>query len=147
MSLQAWLENAWLRPHQSSMQEILSLLGIVYRDLEDATHRGLSADWRFGIAYNAALKPCTCLLYAEGFRSEKNLAHYRALLSLPLILGNERQEEAAYLDACRMKRNTLEYDNAGVATNQDAEELLNYVQGLRDDVIAWLKQTHPTLID
>lgn len=26
----------------------------------------ISADWRFGIAYNAALKLCTILLYASG---------------------------------------------------------------------------------
>ena len=48
----------------------------------------ISADWRFGIAYNAALKLCTILLYAEGYRPEKTLQHYRTIQALPLILGN-----------------------------------------------------------
>ena len=56
--------------------------------------------------YNAALKLCTILLYAEGYRPEKTLAHYRTLQALPLILGTERQDDADYLDTCRSKRNT-----------------------------------------
>jgi hypothetical protein len=37
------------------------------------------------IAYNAALKLCTILLFASGWRPEKNLAHYRTLTALPLM--------------------------------------------------------------
>jgi hypothetical protein len=36
-----------------------------------------SLDIRFGIAYNAALKLCTILLYTEGYRPEKTLQHFR----------------------------------------------------------------------
>jgi hypothetical protein len=87
MSLQVWANNGWLRSHKTSREEIGNLLEIVQRDLKDAQGPGLSADWRFGIAYNAALKLCTVLMYCEGFRPEKNLAHYRTLQALPLILG------------------------------------------------------------
>ena len=146
MSLQTWYENGWLRRHQTSQEEIGNLLGIVYRDLEDAQGKSLSSDWQFGIAYNAALKLCTCLVYAEGFRLEKNLAHYRTLQALYVILGDTHRNDAAYLDACRMKRNTLEYDIAGVATQADADELLAYVQELREMVIKWLKEQHPDLM-
>jgi hypothetical protein len=34
----------------------------VGRDLKDASAGGLSHDWQFGIAYNAALKLCLILL-------------------------------------------------------------------------------------
>ena len=54
-------ESAWLRPHTTSKGEISSLLAIVERDLADA-RREISADWRFGIAYSAALRLCTILL-------------------------------------------------------------------------------------
>jgi hypothetical protein len=74
MSLQKWLKNGWLRPHKSGKKEIAALLRIIDRDLQDAAG-DISADWRFGIAYNAALKLCTILLYAEGYRPEKNLQH------------------------------------------------------------------------
>jgi hypothetical protein len=78
MSLQSWANNGWLRPHQTSPQEIKDLLAIVDRDLADA-HGDISADWRFGIAYNAALKLCTILVHASGFRPEKTLQHYRTI--------------------------------------------------------------------
>lgn len=82
-----------------------------------------------GIAYNAALKLCTVLLYNSGFRPEKNLAHFRTLQSLPLILGNKHRENADYLDTCRKKRNETEYDFA--ANVSEDEELLNFCLELK----------------
>ena len=113
MSLESWYKNGWLRPYRTSPSQIAELFAIATRDLEDARTERLSTDWQFGIAYNAALKLCTILLYAEGYRPEKNLAHYRTLQALALILGPERQGDADYLDSCRSKRNTAEYDSAG----------------------------------
>jgi hypothetical protein len=111
MSLEIWAKNGWLRPHKIARQEIVDLLGVVARDLEDA-QRDLSTDWKFGIAYNAALQLCTILLNASGYRAEKLQAHYRTLQSLPLILGPDRKDDADYLDTCRKTRNTAEYDRA-----------------------------------
>ena len=83
MSLENWQSNGWLRPHKTTASQIAQLLEIVDRDLKDAATARLSQDWQFGIAYNAALKLCTILLYAEGYRPEKNLAHYRTLQAMP----------------------------------------------------------------
>jgi uncharacterized protein (UPF0332 family) len=146
MSLKQWASNGWLKTHKTSAEEIGNLLAIVQRDLQDASKKVVSDDWRFGIAYNAALKLCTVLLYAEGYRPEKNLAHYRTLQALPLILGDKRKGDADYLDACRNKRNTVEYDYVGGATESDAEELVEFSRELEKDVLAWLKKEHPDLI-
>ncbi len=143
MSLQNWLNNNWIRKHTSSAQEINNLLEIVERDIKDAGFREVSPDWRFGIAYNAALKLCTILLYAEGFRPERNLAHYRTIQSMPLILGPDKEEDANYLDTCRTKRNTLEYDYAGGITHEEADELLNFVSELKKEVVDWIWKKHP----
>lgn len=62
MTLRQWSDNGWLHPHTTSRQEIANLLNIVERDLHDAKVGGVSNDWQFGIAYNAALKLCTILL-------------------------------------------------------------------------------------
>ncbi len=70
MTLKNWLEYGWLRAHKSSKKEISDLFQIIDRDLQDAAG-DISTDWRFGIAYNAALKLCTILLRAEGYRPEK----------------------------------------------------------------------------
>ena len=145
MSLQKWLEYGWLRPHQSSRKEIAGLLRIIDRDLQDAVG-DISADWRVGIAYNAALKLCTILLYAEGFRPEKTLQHYRAIQALPLILGRHHEVDAKYLDTCRNKRNIVEYDYVGGVTEEDVEELIAFVNELREEVILWLKKHQPDLL-
>lgn len=145
MSLKQWVDNGWLRAHRTSAQEISSLLAIVDRDLRDADGT-ISPDWRFGIAYNAALKLCTILLHASGYRPEKNLQHYRTLQALPLILGPARQADAEYLDACRTKRNTVEYDHVGGATDDDADELIAFTRELRAAVVDWLAKHHPELL-
>jgi hypothetical protein len=145
MTLKQWAENGWLEYHATSAEEIANLLAIVERDLADA--RGeISADWRFGIAYNAALKLCTILLHAEGYRATRTLQHYRTIQALPLILGPKHRGEADYLDACRKKRNIVEYDYAGGATEDEASELADYVMELRDEVLNWLKQNHLQLL-
>jgi hypothetical protein len=145
MSLELWRKNGWLRPHQTTRAQIAELFAIVERDLADAHTERLSTDWQFGIAYNAALKLCAILLHAEGFRPEKTLAHYRTLQALPLILGAERQNDADYLDACRAKRNTAEYDSAGQISPEEARELVAFAGELRTTVNEWLKIKHPAL--
>lgn len=145
MSLQQWVDHGWLRPHKTSREEIENLLQIVNRDLEDAV-ADISPDWRFGIAYNAALKLCTVLLYAEGFRPERTLQHYRTIQALPVILGKDKTSDAQYLDACRNKRNIAEYDYVGGITEQDANELIEFAGDLRRNVTEWLKEKHPDLV-
>lgn len=99
-----------------------------------------------GIAYNAALKLCTILLHASGYRPEKNLQHYRSIAALPLILGDQWKDEADYLETCRRKRNIAEYELAGVATEVDTAELVAFVKELRQEVLNWLNKYHPELL-
>ena len=145
MSLKQWAENGWLKPHKTSAKEISDLLRIVARDLQDAAG-SISADWQFGIAYNAALKLCTILLYASGYKPEKTLQHYRTIQALPLILGNTYKEDAKYLDTCRNKRNIAEYDYVGIASGDDVNELVEFVKELREKIMQWLKEKHPQFV-
>ncbi len=145
MSLKQWADNGWLKPHKTSQKEISDLFMIVERDLQDASG-SISADWRFGIAYNAALKLCTILLYASGYKPEKTLQHYRTIQALPVILGNTFKEDAKYLDTCRNKRNTAEYDYVGAAGADDVDELIGFVKELYEAIIKWLKEKHPQLV-
>jgi len=145
MTLKQWESNGWLKAEPPSKDEVANLLAIVERDLKDAAG-SISPDWRFGIAYNAALKLCTVLLRAEGFRASHGLQHYRTITAMPLILGVSRKADAEYLDACRTKRNTVEYDYVGGASDADAQELLEFTARFRDDVFQWMKQNHPELL-
>jgi hypothetical protein len=145
VSLKQWEANGWLKPHKTSPNEIGNLLAIVSRDLEDAKG-GVSPDWRFAIAYNAALKLCTVLLYAEGYRPSHGAHHFRSILAMPLILGPTSQPDADYLDACRNKRNAVEYDYVGAATEEEAEELRAFVDEFKEAVHRWLVERHPGLL-
>jgi hypothetical protein len=145
VSLKQWADNRWLKPHRTSRKEISGLLSIVERDFNDA-QRDISSDWRFGIAYNAAVKLCRILLSAEGYRPSHELQHYRTLAALPEILGEAKKADAEYLDDCRKKRNIVEYGDVGGASESDADELIGFVKEFKDEVITWLKKNHPELL-
>ena len=145
MSLQDWAKARWIQPYTTTRQQIAAQFETVDRDLEDA-QKGISADWQFSIAYNASLQLCSILLNAAGWRPEKNLAHYRTLQSLPLILGNDWQDDADYLDTCRSKRNKTEYEAIGQVTGAEAKELADFAAKLREEARTWLKNNHPDLL-
>jgi hypothetical protein len=145
MTLAQWVENGWLQPHKTSRKEIVNLFGIVNRDLL-AAKDSITADWQFGIAYNAALKLCTILLYTEGYRPAGAFKHYRPIQALPLILGPERKSDTEYLENCRKKRNIVEYEYVGAVTDEDVAELMDFVRELKRTVEEWLRMHHSDLL-
>lgn len=114
MSLADWEKNSWLKSHSTSREEVQNSLQIIQRDLKDSLATNVSFDWRFAMAYNAALQICTVCLYCSGYESARGQSeHYRVIQSLPLTMGNEYNEIRDYLNACRAKRNISDYDMAG----------------------------------
>ena len=67
-------------------------------------------------------------------------------MALPLILGQSKRDDANYLDSCRTKRNKVEYDYVGGASNADANELIEFATELKVEVMKWLKDNHPELL-
>ena len=55
-SLEIWLQQGWLKRHDSSAQEIGEQLAAADRDLGDA-RKDLSDAWRFAIAYTGRIQP------------------------------------------------------------------------------------------
>ena len=145
MSLRDWLKNAWLTEHETSPQEIADLLSIIDRDLHDSQSPGLSADWRLGIAYNAALHVAITGLAIEGYRVARESHHFRAIQSLAFTLGCDDQL-IAQLDAFRKKRNISDYERAGSVSAQEAQEVFNLAKTLRDQLTRWLQEAHPDLL-
>jgi hypothetical protein len=124
--------------------ELDSLRSIVARSLSDVAAKGLSADARFIMAYDAARTLSVMIVRAAGYRPRSVGAHYNTFLAL------EAAEPAfaplsAYFDGCRTKRNVSEYDGAGGVTDTEAEELLKTVQQFAKDAEAWIKTNHSHL--
>ncbi|GAB4262415.1 MAG: hypothetical protein Kow00122_18860 [Thermoleophilia bacterium] len=123
-TLQQLLRDGRLRRQATSASEIADLLKIVERDLADARIQALSADRRFATAYNATLQLATVVLRAEGLRTRGSGHHHTTIRALPLVLGESVGGTADYLDACRSRRNTLDYHGIGIATEADVAELI-----------------------
>lgn len=145
MSLRDWLKNGWLTEHQSSQQEISDLLAVIDRDLTDCQTSGLSPDWRLSIAYNAALQAATAALAATGYRVSREAHHYRVIQSLAYTIGAD-SSLITHLDGFRKKRHIGDYERAGTISDQEAREMLDLAEKLRDVVTAWLRKNHPDLL-
>lgn len=146
MSLEFWKLNGWLREYKTSAQEVAGVLNLVERDLADASREEISTDWRYNIAYNAALQLATVVLYAAGYRAGRGESkHYRVIQALPLVMGSQFSPKRDYLDNCRRKRNVSEYDAAGTISVKEAEDLLRTVKEFKVEVETWLTENHSAI--
>ena len=145
MSFADWVKNGWLVAHKSSKQEIANLLGIVARDLKDCQAKDVSDDWRFAIAYNAALQAATAALAASGYRASGDSHHYRVIQSLELTVGKDARCIGAF-DAFRKKRNVSSYDIGGRISHREVEEMLEIAQSLQHDVEQWIRKNHASFL-
>lgn len=146
MSLSDWVRNGWLTTHTTSPAEIRDLLDVVERDLLDSATEGLSADWRLNIAYNAALQAATAALAAAGYRATRDQHHYRIIQSLGETIGADARLVTAF-DAFRKKRNISGYDRAGLVSDAEVKAMREMALQLRDEVLAWLRRSHPPLLE
>lgn len=144
MSLSEWLKNGWLIEHRTSCQEIEHLFRLVDRDLVDCKNSTLSADWRFNIAYNAALQCAKAALAAAGYRAAKDAHHYRVIQSLKFTLRTEDKIIKKF-DAFRKKRNVSEYNHAGAVTAIELDEIIVLAGNLHKSVEAWIVAKFPGL--
>lgn len=142
MSLQSWLAEGRLRPHAGSAQETADLLRVVERDLADTDILALSSDRRFATAYNAALQLATVVLRASGYRTAGVGHHWITFQTLPELMSAGLQARADYFDACRRKRNIVDYDAAGEISDAETDELLAEVLEFKREVQAWLADRH-----
>ncbi len=146
MSLQDWQKNGWLRPHIPSPDEIESLLTVIERDLNASNDPNLDGDWRFAIAYNAALQSASLALRAAGYEVPKGGgAHHRTIESLALTILADAQT-VQLLQAFRAKRGGGIYEATGIATDQEILELRELAIKLRGDVVNWVRKEHKSLL-
>jgi hypothetical protein len=124
--------------------ELDNLRSIVARSLKDVTAGGLSADYRFVMAYDAARTLSLLVVRAAGYRPRAVGGHYNTFLALEAA-DPAFAKLSAYFDGCRMKRNQCEYDFAGGVTDTDADALLKSVKQFTVDAEAWVKARYPQL--
>ena len=142
--MQNWLRSGWLTEHATSRQEIANLFGVADRDLQACRTAGLVADWRFSIAYNAALQVASAARAAAGYKAARSGHHYHVIQSLALTLGTDAVM-LNNLDTVRKKRNVADYERAGAISDTEAGEMLAMAEQLRKDIETWIAKNHPEL--
>jgi len=130
----------------ATKQELDDLRSIVTRSVADAETPGLSDDGRFSMAYNAGRTLALMVVRAEGYRPKSaGGGHFNTFMAFEAADPGAFQQLAAYLDACRQKRNDLSYDVANVAATTETDELIRRTKQFQQDAEAWITARHPTL--
>jgi hypothetical protein len=143
MSWAKLLQDGKVHRHQTSAQEIGELRRLVQRDLADASLAGLSEDRRFATAYNAALQTAKMAIACAGYRVASVPGHHRITFEgAKLPLGKSAAHLADYFDACRRKRNEIDYTGAAIATTTEADELMAHAKAFLTMVEAWIAKAH-----
>jgi len=146
MSLERYVENAWLRREPTSPQEITDKLGIVARSMSDASVESISEDLRFYTTFNAVLALANTALRASGYRTTNQPGHHtRTLETLEYTIGADAKLIRKLL-AFSNKRNVASYDSAGSISNQELKDILTTTEELRYTTESWLRTTHPELL-
>ncbi len=145
MSLEKYVENAWLRREPTSPQEITDQLGIVARSMNDAAVESISDDLRFYTTFNAVLALANTALRASGYRTTNQQGHHaRTIETLEYTIGADPKLIRKLL-AFSKKRNVASYDSAGSVSHQELKDILYTVEELRHTVETWLGTAHPEL--
>lgn len=117
MSWTKLLQDGKVHRQKTSGNELTEIRRLVQRDLADAGLAGLSEDRRFATAYNAALQTAKMAIACAGFRVASVPGHHRITFEVAkLALGKSAAHLTDYFDACRRKRNEIDYTGSAVAT-------------------------------
>ena len=146
MSLPQLLAKGDIKMHETSNQELDNIRAVIARDLADAALEGLSADRRFATAYNAALQAGKLAVACLGYRISARAGHHAVTFEAAhLAIGREAAALTDYFDTCRRKRNVIDYDNASVATETEANELVRRAFEFVTVTEAWVAAKYPLL--
>lgn len=142
--LKALLAARSVQAHKTGVKEIAALRKLVARDMADAGLAGLSADRRFATAYNAVLQLSKMSIASSGYRVTAGLGHHQKTFeAAKAALGRLGERYADYFETCRRKRNLMDYDAAEVATETEADELLERAREFQTLVEKWIEKNHP----
>jgi uncharacterized protein (UPF0332 family) len=146
MSWKQLLADNKVHTHRTSKKELDGLRVLIARDLADAAVKGLSSDRQFATAYNAALQTGKMAINCSGYRLANTSGHHRLTFDAArLALGAPAARSLDFFEACRRKRNTIDYDQASVATETEAAEVIIEARSFLDFVEKWITAHHPKL--
>lgn len=146
MSWQNLLANGSVNTHTTSRREVENLRELVNRDLKDAEIDGLSDDRRFATAYNAVLQLSKMAIACSGYRVSSNkTGHHRTTFEAVknAVASQDVENLTDYFETCRRKRNLIDYDATEVASETEADELVEKAREFQTIVEDWISDNYP----
>lgn len=141
MSYKKLLAKGLIKSFKAEPSQIKDQLVIARRDMKAAQEMmGKDNDWAYSIAYNALLQAARALMFAEGYRPSGEGQHKTAIMFAQIALGKKFEDEVRFFDKMRIKRNQVVYDIAGLVSEEEAKQALEFARGLIDRIEAELEE-------
>ena len=125
MSIEELIKEGSIHPFQATPEEINRSIEIARRDLSLAEHISTeSLDWSYSIAYNSILQACRAYMFHQGYRPAVTEAHKATLTFMKISVEEPVKSTIIYFDRVRKKRHRTIYEEVGIVTEKDVEQLL-----------------------
>ena len=130
MSYEKLLRKQLIKSFRATNSQIDAQFELADRDCETAKRIvSTSSDWAFNIAYNAMLQATRGLMFFEGFRPRSGEGQHRTTISFAeLALGDNFKNEIRFFDKMRVKRNRAVYDIAGLISETEARQAIQFAE-------------------
>jgi uncharacterized protein (UPF0332 family) len=137
MSLDKLIGDGNIHPFKATPEEISKAMEIARRDLSDA--KGIlreSLDWSYSIAYNAVLQACRAYMFQRGYRPASAEKHKATMAFMQVSVDDPLKETVDYFDRVRKKRHRVIYDEVGLISEKEAQQLIQKA----DEFISWIEK-------
>ena len=116
-----------IKPFDAAPAQVKERIVLAQRDIRTAGTPGIGHDWAYSIAYNAMLQSARALMFAEGYRPTGGEGQHRTVVRfVELALGRKFEEETRFFDKMRIKRNRAVYDTAGIISESEARQAIEF---------------------
>ncbi len=125
MSIEELIQQGSIHRFQATRGEIEKAMAIARRDLALAEKLLVeNFDWCFSIAYNAVLQACRAYMFRLGYRPAGAEAHKAAFEFMEIVIEAPLKKSISYFDRARTKRHRTLYNDVGLISEREAQELL-----------------------
>jgi uncharacterized protein (UPF0332 family) len=127
MAYEELLKKGLIKPFDAEPSQVSGRILLAKRDIQTARAPAIGFDWAYSIAYNAMLQSARALMFAEGYRPSGGEGQHRAVVRfVELALGQKFEDETRFFDKMRTKRNRAVYDTAGIISESEARQAIEF---------------------
>jgi uncharacterized protein (UPF0332 family) len=135
MSIDRLIGEGSIHPFKATQQEIARSMEIAHRDLTDAERiLSESLDWAYSIAYNSVLQACRAYMFHCGYRPASAEKHKATMAFMLVSVDEPLKEIIKYFDRVRKKRHRVIYDEVGLVSEKEAQQIIQKAK----EFITWV---------